>query len=302
LEMKLSKILVLVAFTFVFSALGFAGPVPHMFDTNVVNDNAVGAVTFWPGQPTNGLQSFVYLTDGTVFGSGSGSAFAGPGSLSYLWTNFANNDGSTGAALGTNTANCDSNGTHASDDGQYCSDQPLAYNSAGNAQAGLQEIVIGDFFNVSGDFTSADPESAVLTSGLGAYFWTADNTGLPQSFGVSNFYELDVTVSATPGTGGGGSIPTPAGVWRLAFGVSATGIGATPGAVTLSNVAGSASGQDANGAYGLAASACTATDSACLETITFADSEFDPASGVPEPTTMLLVGSGLMFVAKRFKR
>jgi len=294
--MKLSKGIFLVVVTFALSSLAFAGP--HNFDTTTAVDgsdlNNLGSAVFWTGVPqTIGLESFVYLTDGSTSGSGASTQFAGLGGTTYNWTNYP-----------SNSANCDANGTHAENDGDYCGDQPLTYNDALTPQTGLTEIVIWQFFNVSGGNDFTNPESVnSFTSGASTYFSTVD----PGYSSYQSFYELDINVSATDGTGGG--TPTPAGIWRLGFGFDATSEGETVN-VSLSNVAGTDSGQDGQGAYGIAAG-CTVVEGSCGDethpggtVVTFADAEFDPAGAgsVPEPTTMLLLGSGLMFVARRFKR
>jgi len=290
--MKFNRVLCMLAML-ALTSLAFAGP--HDFNTFTANDGTVGNF---------GAQIFYARSDG------AGNALVG--------SNVAVNNGLLSSGnysfhstiqwnLPNNAQDCSATGAPAPDDGDYCSGQDLVYSTgtgAGQPITSAFGAVINRFFDNQSNGTghTGQTESiAAFGTGASTFFWTADTdlaTGA-QSFGASNFYEVDINIhiapdpSNTPGTD-----PGVDGVWRLGFGISSTNNGTTTLAI------GNGGNADASGRYALVSGTPTCSGS-CDGTpnvvFSFVDSEFDPTSSVPEPTTLLLLGSGMLALARRFR-
>jgi len=280
--MKISKILALVTVVLAVTSVAYAGP--HNYDTFTGNDTVNGAAIWYPlgtapGDFTVGGND-VQITDSS--NDGSSYDFG----ATYQWTSPA-----------ADSQTCDSQGLNMGTDGFICY-QPLVYNT--DAINGQFTILVTPFAN--GSYDNIDTSLSSYTTGATAYFYTADTTpDGPSSY--NEFVELDVNIAGAPADAQGDGAPAvPAGVWRLGFGIN-KGNGTSNVILSLTTIDPSTPGQDANGSYAInATQTCSVEGPGCNATVFFVDSEFDPSGSVPEPTTMLLLGSGLMFVARRFKR
>jgi hypothetical protein len=158
--------------------------------------------------------------------------------------------------------------------------------------------------------------SATLTSGMGTYFY--QTYGASSGYGLmTDYFELDVTLAATPANSYAQSDPnydpgTPAGVFRIGFGMNVNdcfhsvctpyGGTATVTAVLLPGL------QDQSvdsGDFVVLGNltGCTGGEGSCVGQLLYTDAEFDAfPTTTPEPTTLLLLGSGLLGLARRFRR
>jgi len=282
--MKISKVLALVTAVVALTSVAYAGP--HNYDTFTSNlaQFGIGASVEYPlsGSPANvDLQSTVGVSDGS-----GGPLYST--NADYLFTAPPGND-----------ASCDSNGenpgTFPPGDGNVCF-QALPYSTDLISGGNPFGIFIQGFADQNGAMIGNDTLQS-YTTGASTFFWTHDlSTDGTAPTNYSSFLEFDITIPASPaGSFSSGAPAIPAGTWRLGFGINAVN-GAS---FSLTGVG----TQDAAGNYGIDGTVNTCTEGpGCAVRVFFVDSEFDPAGSVPEPTTMLLLGSGLMVVARRFKR
>jgi len=160
-------------------------------------------------------------------------------------------------------------------------------------------------------------QTATLTQGTNTFFYKtyglSSGAGLPSN--INDYFELDVTLASTPfnmtdgfsptvgALAGSGPLPsdpgTPLGIYRIGFAINVTGL-----ANVSVSLAGGGALQGVNvdgGDFVVNGSVGSCIDGGCSAAMLLTDSEFDPIS-TPEPTTLLLLGSGLMMVARRFRR
>ena len=193
---------------------------------------------------------------------------------------------------------------------------------------GTWGFVVNAFFDpnpdaLNGDVTDLFPavqdnlfQTASLTYGAGTYFAGVTGSGY---FTNQHFFELDVNIV---GAGPNGTDPgTPAGTWRLGFAVNVTGcnfdslcglpdtaevtanlVGGNTNAPLTDTASGTPPNTDTGGDFVVLGNvgACS-NENGCGAVLVLTDSQFDFAP-IPEPTTLLLLGSGLMMIARRFRR
>jgi len=293
--MKFNKLFCVIA-ALAMGSLAFAGP--HNFDTFTSNDSNSG----------NGNHGASLYYERSV--STAGALLVG-NVLVHTGSSFAQNSNISFTTPGFDPKTCDALGQNPGTSHNTCS-QDLVYST--NPLTTAFEILTNEFQDNqtdAGSGTLNETATAVLTSGASTYFSGVDNLGDGySSFSPSNFYELDITIHIDPDNGDSclgcddGNIsngdpldPGVDGVWRLAFGISSTN-SATVGTPTLVQ-----GGTDGNQfALQFSAPVAGGGEGTPAVKLTFVDSEFDPSGGaVPEPTTLLLLGSGLIAVARKFR-
>jgi len=312
--MKLLRYFVLTVAVLAMSSVVYADPFNHSFNTFTVNDGG-GAGLYWPRNTSpSDPAPYIGFNDLLVGNQNlSGGAFNTGGNAYPFVT------------PSVNTNNCDIDGNNPSGgtgSGNLCY-QPITvddqYKTTGSI-TGTFNVTVNPFFTAY-DGLAVQSLNEYSTASLGVptsgvpFFLTQDSTALD---GVSSkdfvdYQELGINIGATaPGTNSLGSLSNsaddpgnPAGVWYLGFAI--VGIN---GAVVTQNlynpngtIDGNPKGQDDNGDFSVQGNVdCSnSTETGCGAYVQFVDSEFVPSS-TPEPTTMLLLGSGLLFVARRFKR
>ena len=302
--MKLSRIALVVALLGL-ASLASAGPctaIPYNCNTTSVvpspifgtNDGA--AATLWgPAAFNAGLSSIVAPL--ILFSGG----LADPTYLDgYDPTQYGLPNGSTSLPLAA--INNISNG----DQFAFLVNQLFDPNPLASGGDSIDNFVVPNIPNLSD----------ALTSGTGTYFY--ETYGPSSGYGLmTDYFELDVTLAATPANSYAQSDPnydpgTPAGVFRIGFGMNVNdcfdsvctpyGGTATVTAVLLPGL------QDQSvdsGDFVVLGNltGCTGGEGSCVGQLLYTDAEFDAfPTTTPEPTTLLLLGSGLLGLARRFRR
>jgi len=308
--MKLSKI-VLIAALLGIASLASAGPCTG----NPYNCNTTSEVpaTLFGGSDmvgqTNWTDGFSYIQTGLVFftnGSDGPQSVVDPNPSGFYTDAFPGSpsfgfiDGSTSLPFAT-ASTISNNAQFSFDLNQFIDPNPFA--SGGDS---FDAFVVPNIPNLSD----------ALTSGTGTYF--EQTYGADSGYGiVTNYFELDVTLAATPANSYAQSDPrydpgTPAGIFRIGFGMNVTdciesvctpyGGTATVTAVLLPGL------QDVATTFGDFVvlgnlTGCTGGEGSCVAQLLYTDAEFDAfPTTTPEPTTLLLLGSGLLGLARRFRR